>query len=680
MNRLDPFLTDDPYARERALEIEAIARDRDVDWPSRRLAVLLLESALVRIRDRNERRFWVARFGMTDPAELRREGYAARRPIETQLWERLERLARVHRLLADGRVEEYVAAAEQECRLTLARYLFGVDEVIARIEGDLRRSEGIPDPHDYGQFRPETARAIEALPAMERAIVSHLTRNSTMRWVAASTPKTIDALVAQPIGTVVVVIRPPGSTEELEIKRAGRPNPLPLDAVWKRNGKVVSFAHHLDGGSSLNSIAYEAEHGAFFSRVFREVHGFDASMSRSLTVARADTLPTPDGEADLQEYFNTASLWGERFFEMRWHLYHSARILAQHAGEPLRPGDDGDLTREFIRRTKPAQTIQTGTTSLRLDRLHRYLGPGGANAYFGDGLGVAHDVDDDRRFADRLLDEVLGVYEPPRVPWRSYGQYVESALRVPANRDRADRTYGSLLEQIGRFWGTVLAVRGHSRGESFVERNTGLRSVWRDGEWQVRMVFMDHDSLGCGLNDGAIARPRNPLLNAMMDADHIFGGIYTKVCRERGEVGCLRELYRISPAVHRHALASLRVAMKSAYDGTHEAIRAKPELAALFPPAVLPRLRDWDDVVQHYLGAKTPVARERRLAEVRTMLATRGYDAAAIDEHVAVLRDQGWFLRRLAFLFERPTTSSRRAAEPQLRFRGEASVVSVSLW
>lgn len=663
MNRLDPFLTDEAYTRERALELEAVARDREADWPTRRLAVLLLESALVRVRDRSERRFWVARFGMTDPAELRREGYGGRRPIETQLWERLDR---VHRLLADGRIDEYVAAAEQECRLTLARYLFGVDEIIARIESELRRSEGIPDPHGYGQFRAETARAIDALPAMERAIVRHLAQGSVMRWVAPWTPKAIDALVAQPIGTVVVVIRPPGSTEEIEIKRAGRPNPLPLDARWKRNGKVVSYAHHLDGGSSLNSIAYEAEHGAFFSRVFREVHGFDASMSRSLTVARADTLPTPDGEADLQEYFNTASLWGERYFEMRWHLYHAARVLAQHAGEPLRPGDDGDLTREFIRRTKPAQAIQAGTTSLRLDRLHRYLGPGGARAYFDDGLGVAHDADDDRRFADRLLDEVLGVYEPPRGAWRSYGQYVESALRVPANRDRADRVYGSLLEQIGRFWGTLFAVRGHSRGESFVERNTGLRSVWRDGEWQVRIVFMDHDSLGCGLNDRALFRPRIPLLNAMMDADHIFGGIHTKVSRERGEVGCLRELYRVSPAVHRHALAALHTAIKSAYDRTHEAIRTKPELATLFPDAVVPRLRDWDDVVAHYLGAKTPVARERRLAEVRTMLVARGYDAPAIDEYLAVLRDEGWFLRRLAFLYERPQAAAVRPKPPAM--------------
>lgn len=648
------------YIREQAIAIETFARDANREWPLRRLAALMLESALLRVREREERRFWIARFGMTDPAELRREGYSARSPIDVQLWRRLERAGRVHRLLHDGRWPDYFRASEHECRLTLARYLFTADEVIARIESFLRRSEGIPDPNEWGQFRTETARAVELLPAMERAIVEHLRRNSVMRWVSASTPRTIDALVAQPLGTVVVTIRPPGSTHEIQIKRAGRPRELPLDAVWKRGGKVVSVAHHLDGGSSYNSIAYEAEHGAFFSRLFREVHGADAAMSRSLTVARVDTLPVPSGEADLQEYFNTPALFGERFYEMRWNLYHSVRALAAHAREEVRAGDDGDLTREFIRRTKPAQTIQAGTTALRLDKLHRYLSPGGPDAYF-SALGVAHDDAGDRRFADQLLDEILGVYEPPRVAWRSYGHYVESALRVPENRLRADAIYVSLLEQIGRFWGTLLAVRGHSRGESFVERNVGLRSVWSDGAWQVRIVFMDHDSLGFGILDTTVHRPRNPLKNAIMDADHILGGVYTAVTRERGQAGCLREIYRVDLNVQRRGLDALRAAVKHAYDRTHETILQKPDVAALFPKAIVPRLRDWDEAAASYLQAKTPAARERKLTTIREMLETRGYSPTVCDEYLDVLREEGWFLRKLAFLYE-PAQSLGNAA------------------
>ena len=44
-------------------------------------------------------------------------------------------------------------------------------------------------------------------------------------------------------------------------------------------------------------------------------------------------------------------------------------------------------------------------------------------------------------------------------------------------------------------WGTLLGLRGYSFGESFVARNVGLRTIWSQGEWSVRLVFQDHDNL-----------------------------------------------------------------------------------------------------------------------------------------------------------------------------------------
>ena len=664
---LAALATEAVYVRERALDIEGLARSTALHWPLRRLAALMLETALMRVRgsDRTERRFWIDRFGLTDPAEFRREGFAPWKPMEVQLWRRMDRLRRIHRLIPD-RIGDYLHGSERECRLTLARYLFGVDDVIARMERDLRRSEGIFVHGEFGHFRVESEHFMQSLPAMERAIAQHLVRDSVIHWVAPSTSGSMDALVAQPIGTVVVTVRPPGSTHEIEIKRAGRPRELPFGIVWKRNGQIVSSAHHLDGGSELNSVAYEAESAAFLSHVFRQVHGVDAAMSRSLALARIDTIPTSNGDADLMEYFNTTPVFGERFYEMRWNLYHAVRLIVRSAGEKLDAGNDDALTREFIRRTKPAQSILIGTTALRLDRLHRYLGPNGADDYFGAGLGVGHDADDDRRFADALLDEILGIYEPPGARTSGprsfdYGRYVDAAFRVPKNRARADRVFVSLLEQIGRFWGTLLAIRGYSRGESFVERNVGLRSVWIDGRWQVRVVFMDHDSLSFGTLDTTVFRPRVPLEGAMMDADHILGGVFTNVRRERGEIGCLREAYRISGRVHRRGIAALRVAMKSAYDRTHDAIRRKPDLARLFPRAIVPRLRDWDEAVKGYLDAKTDAARERWSTSIQAKLLLSGYDDAAIAEHVTVIQNNAWFLRRLAFLF-RPAQSLGKAA------------------
>ena len=82
--------------------------------------------------------------------------------------------------------------------------------------------------------------------------------------------------------------------------------------------------------------------------------------------------------------------------------------------------------------------------------------------------------------------------------------------RAPLVVRRAVEYYGFVLErdiepiddvfpedvaEIARVWGTLLGVRGQSRGESFVARNVGLRSVWEDGEWRVKLIFMDHDAL-----------------------------------------------------------------------------------------------------------------------------------------------------------------------------------------
>jgi hypothetical protein len=650
--------SDSSYIRERAIAIETIARNTLVAWPLRRLAALMLETALARISasETRERRFWIARFGATAAAELRCEGFAANAPMEVQFWRRQARLRRVHRLAAAARkndvaLRDFLRASEHECRLTIARYLFGASETVAHIEQHLRHSEGIPDAGEHGWITAEREHLLAKVPAMEQEIVQHLARDSVMRWVTPAIPKAVNELVAQPAGTVVTTIRPPGSTHEIQIKRTGRPRELPLDIVFKRNGVMVPSAHHLDGGSCLDSASGEAASAAFFSRVFREVHGFDAAMSRTLYVARVDTLPTANGDADLMEYFTDPKIFGSRYFEMRWSLYHSVRNLADCGGVRFKAGDDDTLTREFIRLCKPAQSIQIGTTALRLDLLRRYLKPNGAREYFQKALGIRYDAEDARRFADEILDEILGNYDPPDVTWRSYGHYIEAALCVDSNRRLAGRIYLSLLEQTGRFWGTLLAIRGHSQGESFVERNAGLSSVWRDGKWQVQIVFMDHDSLNFGTLGTTIFRPRVPVLNASADADHILGAIYEGGERQRGVVGCLRDIYRIERTIQRRGNAVLRAATKRAYDKTHAAIRRKPSLSALFPQAIVPRLRDWDEVVKSYLGARTRGARDEWTAVTRAKLLVRGYDHEAVEEHLTMIPGQARFLRRLAFLF-----------------------------
>lgn len=657
---LSALIANAAYDRPLALELEAIARDRAVLWAFRRIAALMLETALSRIGAAAgaERRFWLERFGMTDRAELAREGYIPDSSLATQVWRRLGRYRRIHRLAeaarrSDRALRDFLYASHRECRLTFARYLFAVDEVIARIEQDVRRSGGQRDIGRYGEYTPERRRTIDNLPAMERAIFEQLARGAVMRWAAPQTSSRFNALVEYPLGTVVLTVKPPGSSHEFEIKRAGRPRELPLDVIWARNGWILPSSHHLDGGSMHHLLAFEGENAAFFSRVFREVHGFDASMSRTLALATIYTIPTPNGPRDVLDYFTDRSVFGERYDEMRWNLQNVVKTMTEYAGETFEPPmNDIALTLDFLGRVKPAQAIQVGTTTFRLDRVTRYLSPSGADRYLRQELGGTFEPEEARRFADEMLDEVLGEYEPPEVKWRSHAQYVEAAFAVPANRSRANRTYISNLEQIGRFWGTLLGIRGHTEGESFVERNAGLRSVWQDGEWKVRVVFMDHDSLSFASVGTNYYRPAHSIANAAKDAKHVLGGRYGKSFRVRGELWFMKEIYRVSPAVERRGITAFRKAMKSAYDRTHEAIRTNPDVSRMFRTPFIEKLSDWDELVSSYL--KTPKNRSARNAwreASHAMLTSRGYQKEIAEEHVTTVTSQVRFLRRVSFLF-----------------------------
>ncbi len=658
---LSSLLATRVYARGPALETEAIARDRATSWPARRVAALILETLLSRIEESAtaERRFWLDRLGVpSDPAELAREGYGQGEPLESQVWRRLRRCGRIHRLTVAARASDrafrdFLRAARNECRLTFGRYLWTAEEVIARIEHDVRRSTGWRDIRHYGRFRDEAARALERLPSMERAIAEHLGRDAVIRWTAMSTTGAINSLLEQPVHTVVLTIKPPGSCQEIEIKRAGLVRRLPLAVVWARDNYILPSSHHLDGGAMHHLLAYEAENAAFFSHVFRAVHGFDAAMARTLYLALIYTISTADGEADLVDYFTDPRVFGPDYEAMRWNMAHVVRTLAGYQEEAYEePVNDVALTGDFIGRVKPAQSVQLGTTAFRLDRLDQYLSPSGPDHYFRRGLRTDRDADDERRFADQILDEILGQYEPPRVRWRSYTHYLAAAFRVPANRKRANENYLAVHEQLGCFWGTLLAIRGHTQGESFVGRNAGLRSVWKDGRWQVEISFMDHDSLSFASLGRDTYRPRDSVNNASKDGKHIFGGYYGKDYRVRGELQFLRRIYRVGSVVERRGVAAFRAATKRAYDRTHQAIRTNPELTRLFQQPFVEKLRDWDELVSSYL--KTPRSRPARKAwkaAHHARLTARGYSREIADEHVETVTRYARFLRRIAFLF-----------------------------
>ena len=103
----------------------------------------------------------------------------------------------------------------------------------------------------------ETAHALKQLPDFEAAILRLLCEGQKIYWVAERTSSRINSLVEYPLTTVVLVIKPPGSEIEFELKRAGRRGNNPLSVVFRRNGYRVPLPHRLDGGSMQWLLRYE---------------------------------------------------------------------------------------------------------------------------------------------------------------------------------------------------------------------------------------------------------------------------------------------------------------------------------------------------------------------------------------------------------------------------------------
>jgi hypothetical protein len=630
------------YSRDFSETLATIARSVDRDWESRRLAAWMLQHQFLCIPegDDDAGREFLGRMGcpIEPPGELRR------------------RLARMDRILAPIRrgrirsraVRDFVEASRSECHLGLARYLFEPVDVARRVRGEARVTEGVPAPFTRRFAGAESRRLLARLPELEAGLIRELLAGSPTYWVADSTSSRINALVEHPNGTVVLVVKPPGSDLEIEIKRAGRRADRPIAIVFDRDGKPVPTSHRLNGASSIEMLQAEAENAAHLAKLYRLVHRARPPVSITVAITYAETIPTEGGGAEqLLDYFANPKIQGEGSRAMS----RSVEAFASERG----PGLSGLTTGwgpalEFLQYATPAQSLLVGSTMFRLDLLASYLAPDGAARYLGREPKTPGDRDEARRFVDMLLDELLGVHRPPAGRYHSHETYLEACFASPLNRRRAGAVHGSLMVQLGRFWGTVLATRGFSHGESFVARNVGLKAGWSRGRWRVRLLFMDHDIFQLPPTTGDEPfRPGLVLPGTKIDADHVMGPIP----RKRPIAGALDHLewiYRIDKTTADRHHARFREAASAAYHKTQAALDGDTRLRRIVPDAFLKTSRAWDRAVARFL--RFPEAEPSPWkAEVESQLAGEGLAEELRRRYVEAIEEHAPLLRRLAFLY-----------------------------
>lgn len=669
----DEFLTRENYSRVLCKRLLNVSRQRrGVPWEVRRLAILMLEHQILKLDPANISEFdyllrqlgLKAARGRAHPVtrDVLKQGYSTTDlpQFVLELRRRLQRLDHVHRGIkgrdrSNAALRRFWNCSRRECRLSLARYLLTPEEIVSRILEDLQVTTGVAD---YDTERPrfmdsEIAHGFSNLPDFEAKILKGLCKAGNVYWVKKTTSSEINSLVEYPLTTVVVVIKPPGSDIEFEIKRAGRKSDHALNVVYARNGYTVPPSHRLDGGCMQWLLRFEANSAVKFSRIYRLVHGTNAPIANYIFRSTISSVPVAKTEVQTLPYFTESQVFGSGFEQMRVAMSESVADFIEEAGAklPPLPGDLG-LTAHFISHVAPAQAILSGTTSFRLDRVAAYLSPNGLERYFAEGLGASYSNEDAKHFADMLLEEVFGSYLRPKVGYRNHAQYLAAAYELPENRAAAERIYYSLVQQTAKFWGTLLGVRGYSRGESFVARNVGLKSYWESGEWKVKIIFMDHDALA--IPDYSVQNfiAQNALPEMFVDERYIWGGT-NAAQQSTSAVGYLRCIYRINDAIFERGQALASRVLREAYRKTQHGLLTNPQLRALFNDQFVSRLADWDTFVTGYLqlngDRKTAEAWKKKMKKA---LAAKGYRNEAYDKYAQALETNRVFVEKYREVFD----------------------------
>src|ERR1051325_3448843 len=653
------------YDRAFTAELARTARSTRASWELRRVACLALETQFLRIDDGADLTQFLralrllTRRGKRVHRFVLEEGYSTTdvAGFSSELRRRIARFEWIHNGLArrGGRAAgDFVAHARHECFLTFGRYLFQPREVARQVIARLKITRGLPHMPAVNPFnRDEVTRALARLPRYERAIVELLVRDPIVYWVAESTPSEINSLIKYPVGRVAVVVTRPGSDCEIEIKRTGTRGERTVDCVFRRpNARdPLTPLHHYYGGSYGRLLRWELAEGTTLARMYRCAYGSEAPISSIVHLAGVLDVPGPCGNNTLVSYFGRRECYGDGYETMRKEM-ESAVPRLENMPLPIPPGDPGGfgLTGKWISVTSPEQALIVNTSSFRIDRLAAYLGPNGAETYFTKGLGVHPSPDDARRAADMLLSEVLPAYVAPPVEYTTWGEYVEAALSLPENRRSADETYIDVLRHLGEFFGFCCAMRATSAGESFVERNIGLRRVFRGGAWRMQTIFMDHDAMVIAGRDYAYCDPDDYLDRTFFDLSHIVGG--TIRWRTRGCAGALKAMLRIGPAVAAEGLRALKEGFRERYHAGQQAIARVEELRRMFRADFVSAMHDWDDVVRSFLAAyrnNTPNEKWRRSAE--RMLRKRGYKAKAIRSFTETMLEFSLLLPWFGFVW-----------------------------
>jgi len=665
------FLTTNGYQREFLSELLTIIRATGGDpWDRRFLATLMAEHMCLRLdaeEDQGEFTFLFESLGLLnrDRASIDRqvlkEGFTSTElsQFASELQQRLGRLARVHREMRGLQTTpeafaRFISCAQEPCRLTLIRYLADPTDVVELISSQLNLSRGVRSPFPEGGAR-EAQLYLSTLPEYEKAIFQELTGGGRVYWAGEKTPITLNSPIENPIKTVACVVKPPGSAVEFEIKRTGMRQDFPLSAAYAyASGDPLPPSHRLQGGASTASLRSESDSAGVLSEIFRVVHGSEAPLSKVLWLATYKTVPLDGREVHLVDYFTDPDIFGDRYDSVRDAMERCVKAFdGQYGAELAEAGGAYGLTGRFLAHVLPCQGILAQTSSYRLNLLASYLSPDGPDAYFIEGLKQkSFSRLESEHFTQSLLDEALGSYVAPDDPYESHAAYLREVFAVPENRVRADRFHTRLISELGKLWGTLLALGGYSHGESFVGRNMGLKSAFINGEWTVQLFSMDHDCLQVPDPDDASFWPHPAFRATVFDECFICANPGRPNQIDGSALWYIEQIYHVEPATRARSMSLLHEALESSYKLTRQAMNEDPRVQRFLSPSYIRHMHDWDLIVADFLHiCEDPKEITPWKARTESYLSSRNYKKDVIANYLKGVEKHDDVVKRYSFLY-----------------------------
>jgi hypothetical protein len=162
---------------------------------------------------------------------------------------------------------------------------------------------------------------------------------------------------------------------------------------------------------------------------------------------------------------------------------------------------------------------------------------------------------------------------------------------------------------------------------------------------------MDHDGMQLIGQNLAWFHPRGTLADQRGDHHFIFGR-NTRAVRMKGALGFLAMIFRVNADGRKEGVATVKQAMKEAFDQTREALRSNTDVRERFNSSFIQRLEFWHEAVKGYLSTnRSRPARNRWRRQTEEAMHTLAYPDDLRQEHFSTLRRRSRLLNSLKFLY-----------------------------